>query len=138
MNIKWISKNLQTLVLRDFPLSSSCQWSCDFCAVCFLGSHWVFGCSGRLCEASLSPPSGCELLLCENGAPCVESDGTAVCQCLSGFGGPSCEKLLSVNFIDRDSYLLLSDVKNWPQTNITLQVQLTVHYITEIIRSLWK
>ncbi|XP_077083125.1 slit homolog 1b isoform X2 [Siphateles boraxobius] len=80
------------------------------------------GYSGRLCEASLSPASGCELLLCENDAPCVESDGTAVCQCLSGFGGPSCEKILSVNFIDRDSYLLLSDVKNWPQTNITLQV----------------
>uniref|UniRef100_A0A8C2AC26 Slit homolog 1b (Drosophila) n=1 Tax=Cyprinus carpio TaxID=7962 RepID=A0A8C2AC26_CYPCA len=80
------------------------------------------GYSGRLCEVSLRAPAGCELLLCENGAPCVESDGTAACQCLSGFGGPRCEKLLSVNFIDRDSYLLLTDVKNWPQTNITLQV----------------
>uniref|UniRef100_A0A8C1M324 Slit homolog 1b (Drosophila) n=1 Tax=Cyprinus carpio TaxID=7962 RepID=A0A8C1M324_CYPCA len=80
------------------------------------------GYSGRLCEVSLRAPAGCELLLCENGAPCVESDGTAACQCLSGFGGPRCEKLLSVNFIDRDSYLLLTDVKNRPQTNITLQV----------------
>ncbi|RXN39615.1 slit -like protein [Labeo rohita] len=79
--------------------------------------------SGRLCEVSLSAPAGCELLLCENGAPCVESGGTAACQCLPGFGGPHCEKLLSVNFIDRDSYLLLDDVKNRPQTNITLQVQ---------------
>ncbi|XP_056614638.1 slit homolog 1b isoform X1 [Triplophysa dalaica] len=79
------------------------------------------GYSGRLCEVSLSP-SGCELLHCENGAPCAESEGGAVCQCLPGFGGPQCEKLLSVNFIDRDSYLLLSDLKNWPQTNITLQV----------------
>ncbi|KAI2642989.1 hypothetical protein H4Q32_028902 [Labeo rohita] len=80
------------------------------------------GYSGRLCEVSLSAPAGCELLLCENGAPCVESGGTAACQCLPGFGGPHCEKLLSVNFIDRDSYLLLDDVKNRPQTNITLQL----------------
>ena len=28
-----------------------------------------------------------------------------VCQCLPGFGGPECEKLLSVNFVDRDTYL---------------------------------
>ncbi|XP_016132038.1 slit homolog 1 protein-like [Sinocyclocheilus grahami] len=80
------------------------------------------GYSGRLCEGPLWAPAGCEQLLCENGAPCVESHGTAVCQCLPGFGGPRCEKLLSVNFIDRDSYLLLNDVKKRPQTNITLQV----------------
>ncbi|XP_043078178.1 slit homolog 1b [Puntigrus tetrazona] len=80
------------------------------------------GYSGRLCEASLWAPAGCEQLLCENGAPCVESAGTAACQCLPGFGGPRCEKLLSVNFIDRDSYVLLDDVENRPQTNITLQV----------------
>uniref|UniRef100_A0A9J8AHW5 Slit homolog 1b (Drosophila) n=1 Tax=Cyprinus carpio carpio TaxID=630221 RepID=A0A9J8AHW5_CYPCA len=80
------------------------------------------GYSGRLCEVSLGAPAGCEQLLCENGAPCVERGGTAACQCLPGFGGPRCEKLLSVNFIDRDSYLLLSDLKNRPQTNITLQV----------------
>ncbi|XP_051979759.1 slit homolog 1 protein-like isoform X2 [Xyrauchen texanus] len=77
--------------------------------------------SGRLCEVALSL-SGCELVHCDNGAPCAESEGGAFCQCLPGFGGPRCEKLLSVNFIDRDSYLLLSEVKHWPQTNITLQV----------------
>ncbi len=76
-----------------------------------------------VCEVSLLAPEGCEQLLCENGAPCVESASTAACQCLPGFGGPHCEKLLSVNFIDRDSYLLLNNVKNRPQTNITLQVQ---------------
>uniref|UniRef100_A0A671S780 Slit homolog 1 protein-like n=1 Tax=Sinocyclocheilus anshuiensis TaxID=1608454 RepID=A0A671S780_9TELE len=80
------------------------------------------GYSGRLCEGPLWAPAGCEQLLCENGAPCVESHGTAACQCLPGFGGPRCEKLLSVNFIDRDSYLLLNDIKKRPQTNITLQV----------------
>ncbi|XP_067272516.1 slit homolog 1b isoform X2 [Pseudorasbora parva] len=80
------------------------------------------GYSGRLCEASLSPPTGCEALRCENGAPCVERAGTAACQCLSGFGGPRCEKILSVSFIDRDSYLQLSELESRPQTNITLQV----------------
>ncbi len=50
-----------------------------------------------------------------NGGPCtVPMPG--------GFGGPRCEKLVSVNFVDRDSYLLLSDLENWPQANITLQV----------------
>lgn len=113
------------LLLWAILLVSRTVISIHCCAVWYLWSHWgpltVFCCSGRLCEVSLSP-SGCELLHCENNAPCVESDGSAACQCLSGFGGPLCEKLLSVNFIDRDSYLLLSDVKNWPQTNITLQV----------------
>uniref|UniRef100_A0A8C8IVZ8 Slit homolog 1a (Drosophila) n=1 Tax=Oncorhynchus tshawytscha TaxID=74940 RepID=A0A8C8IVZ8_ONCTS len=80
------------------------------------------GYSGQLCELPPSPRSLCDLADCQNGAPCVERAGRALCQCLPGFGGPRCEKLVSVNFIDRDSYLLLSDLKNWPQANITLQV----------------
>ncbi|KAG7235919.1 hypothetical protein INR49_001885 [Caranx melampygus] len=40
----------------------------------------------------------------------------------AGFEGQSCEKLVSVNFVNRDSYVQLQDVKNWPQANITLQV----------------
>ncbi|XP_010887308.2 slit homolog 1 protein isoform X1 [Esox lucius] len=78
--------------------------------------------SGQLCEVPPSPRSLCELADCQNDAPCVERAGRALCQCLPGFGGPRCEKLVSVNFVDRDSYLLLSDLKNWPQANITLQV----------------
>lgn len=66
--------------------------------------------------------SVCELADCQNNAPCVERGGRALCQCPPEFGGPRCEKLVSVNFVDRDSYLLLSDLKNWPQANITLQV----------------
>uniref|UniRef100_A0A674BPL8 Slit homolog 1 protein n=1 Tax=Salmo trutta TaxID=8032 RepID=A0A674BPL8_SALTR len=80
------------------------------------------GYSGQLCEVPPSPHSLCDLADCQNGAPCVERAGRALCQCLPGFGGPRCEKLVSVNFVDRDSYLLLSDLKNWPQANITLQV----------------
>lgn len=79
-------------------------------------------CSGQLCEAPPSPLSLCELADCQNSAPCVERGGRALCQCPPEFGGPRCEKLVSVNFVDRDSYLLLSDLKNWPQANITLQV----------------
>ncbi|TNN75297.1 Slit 1 protein [Liparis tanakae] len=80
------------------------------------------GYNGQLCEVLPSPLSLCELADCQNNAPCVERGGRALCQCSPEFGGPSCEKLVSVNFIDRDSYLLLSDLKNWPQANITLQV----------------
>ncbi|CAF94128.1 unnamed protein product, partial [Tetraodon nigroviridis] len=80
------------------------------------------GYSGQLCEVPPSPLSLCELADCQNNAPCVERGGRALCQCPPEFGGPRCEKLVSVNFVDRDSYLLLSDPKNWPQANITLQV----------------
>uniref|UniRef100_A0A665UIY0 Slit homolog 1b (Drosophila) n=1 Tax=Echeneis naucrates TaxID=173247 RepID=A0A665UIY0_ECHNA len=80
------------------------------------------GYSGQFCEAAVAPPSPCQLAQCQNGAPCVEKTGTATCQCLPGFEGLSCEKLVSVNFVNRDSYVQLQDVKNWPQANITLQV----------------
>uniref|UniRef100_A0A8C9ZK40 Slit homolog 1b (Drosophila) n=1 Tax=Sander lucioperca TaxID=283035 RepID=A0A8C9ZK40_SANLU len=80
------------------------------------------GYSGEFCEVALPPASLCQPTPCQNGAPCVEKTGTAACQCLPGFEGPSCEKLVSVNFVNRDSYVQLQDVKNWPQANITLQV----------------
>uniref|UniRef100_A0A8C6NSN4 Slit homolog 1b (Drosophila) n=1 Tax=Nothobranchius furzeri TaxID=105023 RepID=A0A8C6NSN4_NOTFU len=80
------------------------------------------GFSGEYCEVVPPPPSPCQLAPCQNGAPCDEKQGTAVCQCPPGFEGQSCEKLVSVNFVDRDSYVQLQDVKNWPQSNITLQV----------------
>uniref|UniRef100_A0A8C7L445 Slit homolog 1b (Drosophila) n=1 Tax=Oncorhynchus kisutch TaxID=8019 RepID=A0A8C7L445_ONCKI len=80
------------------------------------------GYSGELCEVPPPPPSLCERTRCQNSAPCVDRGGTALCQCLPGFEGVRCEKLVSVNFVNRDSYLQLSDVKNWPQANITLQV----------------
>uniref|UniRef100_A0A674AE78 Slit homolog 1b (Drosophila) n=1 Tax=Salmo trutta TaxID=8032 RepID=A0A674AE78_SALTR len=80
------------------------------------------GYSGELCEVPPPPPSPCERARCQNSAPCVDRGGTALCQCLPGFEGVRCEKLVSVNFVNRDSYLQLSDLKNWPQANITLQV----------------
>lgn len=85
--------------------------------------------SGEFCEAPLSPPSLCQPAACQNGAPCVQEEegeeggGAAVCRCLPGFEGRGCEKLVGVNFVDRDSYVQLQDVRNWPQANITLQVR---------------
>uniref|UniRef100_A0AAY4A5W8 Slit homolog 1 protein n=1 Tax=Denticeps clupeoides TaxID=299321 RepID=A0AAY4A5W8_9TELE len=80
------------------------------------------GYSGRLCEVASVLPSACGGVRCENGASCVEKDSQVICQCLPGYEGQHCEKLFSVNFVDGDSYLLLGDLKNWPQANITLQV----------------
>uniref|UniRef100_A0A7N8XF14 Slit homolog 1b (Drosophila) n=1 Tax=Mastacembelus armatus TaxID=205130 RepID=A0A7N8XF14_9TELE len=80
------------------------------------------GYSGEFCEVALPPPSPCQLAQCQNGASCEERTGGAACQCLPGFEGQRCEKLVSVNFVDRDSYVQLQDIKNWPQANITLQV----------------
>lgn len=64
----------------------------------------------------------CKLADCQNGANCIDLGNSAVCQCLPGFGGNRCEKLLSVNFVDRDTYLQFTDLQNWPRANITLQV----------------
>lgn len=84
-----------------------------------------FPLSGQLCETPARPPasrSPCEGTECQNGANCVDQGSRPVCQCLPGFGGPECEKLLGVNFVDRDTYLQFTDLQNWPRANITLQV----------------
>lgn len=47
------------------------------------------------------------------------------CRCEPGFEGQRCEKLVAVNFVHRDSYVQLQDVKDWLQANITLQVRKT-------------
>lgn len=82
--------------------------------------------SGQLCEMpprAAGQPGPCERAECQNGAACVERGARALCQCLPGFGGPKCEKLLSVNFVDRDTYLQFTDLQDWPRANITLQVR---------------
>ncbi|XP_003972277.3 slit homolog 1b isoform X2 [Takifugu rubripes] len=81
------------------------------------------GFSGEFCEVATPPAaSPCQLAQCQNGALCEDKTGMAACQCQPGFEGQRCEKLVSVNFIYRDSYVQLQDVKNWPHANITLQV----------------
>ncbi|XP_056264639.1 slit homolog 1b [Pseudoliparis swirei] len=78
--------------------------------------------SGVLCEVAPPAPSPCRPSPCQRGALCVAAAGVALCECPPGFEGPSCEKLVGLNFVDRDSYVTLEDVRSWPQANITLQV----------------
>lgn len=93
---------------------------------CTLGHPTCLSYSGEFCEVATPPPaSPCQLAQCQNGALCEDKTGMAACQCQPGFEGQRCEKLVSVNFIYRDSYVQLQDVKNWPQANITLQVRRT-------------
>ncbi|XP_067858120.1 slit homolog 1a isoform X2 [Heptranchias perlo] len=83
------------------------------------------GYSGRFCELpsqAFPSPVQCQLQECLNGGKCVSLGARALCQCLPGFGGARCDKLVSVNFVDRDSYLQFTELKNWPRANISLQV----------------
>ncbi|XP_077575592.1 slit homolog 1b [Stigmatopora nigra] len=80
------------------------------------------GYTGNFCEVPLTHESPCLMIRCENGATCMEKGAVALCQCPAGFEGPTCEKLVSVNFVNRDAYVQLRDVKNLPQANITMQV----------------
>uniref|UniRef100_UPI00398F83E6 slit homolog 1 protein-like n=1 Tax=Pristiophorus japonicus TaxID=55135 RepID=UPI00398F83E6 len=80
------------------------------------------GYSGRLCELPSPSPVPCQQQECLNGGQCMSIGARALCQCLPGFGGARCDKLVSVNFVDRDSYLQFTELKNWPRANISLQV----------------
>ncbi|MBZ3869326.1 Slit-like protein 2 protein [Sciurus carolinensis] len=80
---------------------------------------------GLFCE--FSPPmvlprtSPCDNFDCQNGAQCIIRINEPICQCLPGYQGEKCEKLVSVNFINKESYLQIPSAKVRPQTNITLQ-----------------
>uniref|UniRef100_UPI00398EF0D9 slit homolog 2 protein isoform X1 n=1 Tax=Pristiophorus japonicus TaxID=55135 RepID=UPI00398EF0D9 len=84
------------------------------------------GYSGLFCE--LTPPmvlprtSPCDHFECQNGAQCIELGSKPVCQCLAGYEGDKCEKLVSVNFVKRDSYLQIPSPNIQLQPNISLQV----------------
>uniref|UniRef100_A0A673CBV7 Slit homolog 2 (Drosophila) n=1 Tax=Sphaeramia orbicularis TaxID=375764 RepID=A0A673CBV7_9TELE len=84
------------------------------------------GYSGLFCE--FAPPmvlprtSPCDNHECLNGAQCVVIGTDLRCQCLHGYEGEHCETLVSVNFVNRESYLQLPSNLISPQTNISLQV----------------
>nr|XP_028573326.1 slit homolog 3 protein isoform X2 [Podarcis muralis] len=84
------------------------------------------GFSGLFCE---NPPpmvllqtSPCDYYECQNGAQCIVVHQEPVCRCLAGFAGQKCEKLITVNFVGKDSYVELPQAKIRPQANISLQV----------------
>uniref|UniRef100_A0A3Q2XAN5 EGF-like domain-containing protein n=1 Tax=Hippocampus comes TaxID=109280 RepID=A0A3Q2XAN5_HIPCM len=66
---------------------------------------------------------------CLNGAQCVVMGTDPRCQCLQGYEGQRCETLVSVNFVDRKSYLQLPSNLISPQTNISLQVRMSFTFI---------
>ncbi|OCT88505.1 hypothetical protein XELAEV_18017132mg [Xenopus laevis] len=84
------------------------------------------GFSGLFCE--ISPPmvllqtSPCDNYECQNKAHCIVVQQEPVCRCLAGFAGQRCEKLITVNFVGKDSYVELSGSSVRPQANISLQV----------------
>uniref|UniRef100_A0A3B3YE97 Slit homolog 2 (Drosophila) n=1 Tax=Poecilia mexicana TaxID=48701 RepID=A0A3B3YE97_9TELE len=84
------------------------------------------GYSGLFCE--FTPPmvlprtSPCDNHDCLNGAQCVVVGMDPRCQCLHGYEGERCETLVSVNFVNRESYLQLPSNLLSPQTNISLQI----------------
>lgn len=98
---------------------------------------FLFVFSGLFCE--FSPPmvlprtSPCDNYECQNGAQCIIKESEPICQCLSGYQGEKCEKLISINFVNKESYLQIPSAKIRPQTNITLQVRL---FLLEIL--IWK
>lgn len=67
--------------------------------------------------------SPCDNHECLNGAQCVVVGTDPRCQCLQGYEGESCETLVSVNFVNRESYLQLPSSLLAPETNISLQVR---------------
>lgn len=109
---------------------------CIFCLSCFFFGNtnfFLFVFSGLFCE--FSPPmvlprtSPCDNYECQNGAQCIIKESEPICQCLSGYQGEKCEKLISINFVNKESYLQIPSAKIRPQTNITLQVRLLVWHI---------
>ncbi|KAB0349166.1 hypothetical protein FD754_014023 [Muntiacus muntjak] len=84
------------------------------------------GFSGPHCEQPppmvLLQTSPCDQYECQNGAQCIVVRQEPTCRCPPGFAGPRCEKLITVNFVGKDSYVELASAKVRPQANISLQV----------------
>lgn len=70
--------------------------------------------------------SPCDNHECLNGAQCVVVGTDPRCQCLHGYEGERCETLVSVSFVSRESYLQLPPDLLSLETNISLQVALSV------------
>lgn len=74
--------------------------------------------------------SPCDQYECQNGAQCIVVQQEPTCRCPPGFAGPRCEKLITVNFVGKDSYVELASAKVRPQANISLQVYMLFPFPT--------
>lgn len=77
------------------------------------------GFTGQFCERAPlyvdSSIDACSYHDCRNGGVCrKKSFSDYECRCPSGFGGKKCEKLISVSFVEKDSYLKISSNQPLP------------------------
>uniref|UniRef100_A0A8C2R768 Slit guidance ligand 2 n=1 Tax=Capra hircus TaxID=9925 RepID=A0A8C2R768_CAPHI len=80
-------------------------YKCD-CTPGYIGEH---------CDIDFDD---CQDNKCKNGAHCTDAVNGYTCTCPE----EKCEKLVSVNFVNKESYLQIPSAKVRPQTNITLQI----------------
>uniref|UniRef100_W5KTN6 Slit homolog 3 (Drosophila) n=1 Tax=Astyanax mexicanus TaxID=7994 RepID=W5KTN6_ASTMX len=85
------------------------------------------GFSGLFCENPppmilLQKTSPCDQSDCQNGAECVLMEGEPVCRCLPGFFGNKCQKMHTVHFLGKESFIQLPRTKILSSTHISLQV----------------
>ncbi|XP_012937853.1 slit homolog 2 protein [Aplysia californica] len=98
------------------------------------------GYSGRFCEIapvldivmlpnSHARAAACRLHQCQNNAVCYQPAGSPdyMCKCAPGFEGKKCEKLSSVSFKDKDSYVKLPRVDFRQMTNISISFTTKSH-----------
>ncbi|XP_059170224.1 slit homolog 2 protein-like isoform X2 [Physella acuta] len=98
------------------------------------------GYSGRFCEIapvldlvplpnSQESAPACRLHECQNNAVCYQPAGSPdyKCKCPPGFDGKKCEKLSSVSFKEKDSYVKLPRVDFRQETNISITFSTKSH-----------
>ncbi|KAJ8399316.1 hypothetical protein AAFF_G00413540 [Aldrovandia affinis] len=89
---------------------------------CKSGAQCIDAVNGYTCVCPEGGYSPCDNHECQNGAQCFVSDTDPECRCLQGYQGERCQNLVSVNFVDRESYLQIPSALISSQANISLQI----------------
>uniref|UniRef100_A0A670ZA70 Slit guidance ligand 2 n=1 Tax=Pseudonaja textilis TaxID=8673 RepID=A0A670ZA70_PSETE len=106
-----------------------CDEKPDFCAQdlnpcqhnskynkCRNGAQCTDAVNGYTCVCPEGYSSG------EYKAQCILRANEPNCQCLPGYQGEKCEKLVSINFVNKETYLQIPSTDVHSHTNITLQI----------------